>query len=363
VREYLLVGLIGAALVVLAASPVRAWAESHGVMAEIRDRDVHDVPIPRLGGLAMAVGLLAALLVASRLPLLSSVFTGTEDMQAVASGALLIVALGAADDRWGLDAVTKLAGQTVAAAVMALQGIQLVWLPLPGRTLVLDPLTGSLVAVVIVLVVVNAVNFIDGLDGLAAGIIGIGASATFVFSYALSVQNGIDRALTPSLLSAALVGICAGFLVHNFNPARIFMGDTGSMLIGLLLAASTISLTGRVDYQLFDGLEAFPTLLPLLLPFAVLAVPFLDLVLAVLRRTRSGRSPFTADKQHLHHRLLELGHSQRRAVLLMYAWTALVAYGALAIAFLPSVAALVGIAVATVLLLVAVRGPRETVAA
>jgi UDP-GlcNAc:undecaprenyl-phosphate GlcNAc-1-phosphate transferase len=246
---------------------------------------------------------------------------------------------------------------------MALQGIQLVWLPLPGRTLVLDPLAGSLLAVIIVLIVVNAVNFIDGLDGLAAGIIGIGASATFVFSYTLSVQNGIDRALTPSLISAALVGICVGFLVHNFHPARIFMGDSGSMLIGLLLAASTISLTGRVDYDLFGGLEVFPTLLPLLLPLAVLAVPFLDLVLAVLRRTRAGRSPFTADKQHLHHRLLELGHSQRRAVLLMYAWTALIAYGALALAFLPGVTAVGGIALAAAVLLVAIRGPRETVAA
>ena len=362
-REYLLVAFIAVVTVMLTAGLVRQIAERRGVLAEVRDRDVHDVPVPRLGGAAMLAGLFACVVVASQLPLLSSVFAEGDDIRALLSGAALIAALGAADDRWGLDALTKLCGQAFAAGVMVVQGIQLVWLPLPGETIALDPLTGSVVAIVIVLVVVNAVNFVDGLDGLAAGIVAIAASATFGFSYLLSVQNGIERALTPTLISAALVGLCAGFLMHNFFPARIFMGDTGSMLIGLLLAASTISLTGRVDYQLFDGVQLFPALLPVLLPLAVLAVPFLDLGLAVLRRTRAGRSPFTADKQHLHHRLLELGHSQRRAVLLMYAWTALIAYGALALSFLPIGPALAGVGLAVVALIALIRAPRETVPA
>jgi UDP-GlcNAc:undecaprenyl-phosphate GlcNAc-1-phosphate transferase len=129
-----------------------------------------------------------------------------------------------------------------------------------------------------------------------------------------------------------LAGACLGFLPHNFNPARIFMGDAGSMLIGLMLSASVLSLTGQVNYSLLEPAAAsFPVLLPLLLPFAVLAVPFVDLLLAVVRRTRAGRSPFAPDKAHLHHRLLEIGHSHTRAVLIMYFWTALLAFGAVAV--------------------------------
>ena len=194
-----------------------------------------------------------------------------------------------------------------------------------------------------VVVTVNAINFVDGLDGLAAGVVGISAGAFFVFSYILAVQHDADHAATPLLISAVLVGVCAGFLVHNFNPARIFMGDSGSMLIGLLLASCTITLTGRVDSARSATVNVvLPVLLPLLLPLAVLAVP----VGRPAARGRSagpgpGRSPFAPDKQHLHHRLLEIGHSQRRAVLIMYGWTALIAYGAVGLAVLP-----VGLAVA-----------------
>ena len=130
--------------------------------------------------------------------------------------------------------------------------------------------------------------------------------------------------------------MCAGFLPHNLNPARIFMGDTGSMLIGLLLRRSVITLVGQLDPNVVPGPTFVPALLPILLPLAVMAVPLLDMVLAVVRRTRAGRSPFAPDKQHLHHRLLELGHSQRRAVLLMYGWTGLLAFTAVGLAFVPT---------------------------
>ncbi|MCW2713982.1 MAG: wecA, partial [Frankiales bacterium] len=161
------------------------------------------------------------------------------------------------------------------------------------------------------------------------------ALAFFTFSYSLSTglfTSGVgqDRISSPTLIAAVLAGACLGFLPHNFNPARIFMGDSGSMLIGLMLAASVTSLTGQFTYANLPAGGSLPVLLPLLLPFAVLAVPFVDLLLAVVRRTRAGRSPFAPDKAHLHHRLMEIGHSHTRAVLIMYFWTALLAFGAVA---------------------------------
>lgn len=357
-REYLLTLLVAAAVTYLTAGLVRAFAVRWGVFAEIRDRDVHDTLTPRLGGVAMYLGLAAALLVAGKLPLLRSVFEGSDEVRALMTGATLICLLGAADDKWGLDALTKMAGQAVAAGVMALQGLVLLWLPWPGQTIALDPVTGTLLTILIVVGVVNAINFVDGLDGLAAGIVAIAASAFFVFSYLLSVENASDRALTPSLISAVIVGVCLGFLLHNFNPALIFMGDAGSMLLGLLLAASTIALTGRVDYRAFSSTDLAPALLPLLLPLAAISLPFIDVLLAVVRRTRARRSPFAPDKRHLHHRLLEIGHSHRRAVELMYAWTFVLAYGVLALALLPLGVALTLCAAGFAGLVLFVRWPR-----
>ncbi|MFZ0324393.1 MAG: MraY family glycosyltransferase, partial [Actinomycetes bacterium] len=341
----------------VAVPVVRWWAVRHNVMAEVRDRDVHDIPIPRLGGLAMFVGFAAGMLLASKLPLLSEVFQQSRDAIAVLSGATLITALGAADDIWGLDALTKLAGQVLAAGVMVVQGVQLLWLPFGGVT-VLDFQTSVIVTVLVVVVTVNAINFIDGLDGLAAGIVGIGSLAFFSFSYFLSVTNGIDRATTAALLTVILAGLCIGFLPHNFNPARIFMGDSGSMLSGLLLSAAVITLTGKVDPYAIGDAALLPALMPLLLPFAVLAIPFVDLLLAVFRRTRAGRSPFAADKEHLHHRLLQIGHTQRQAVLVMYLWAAALALGSAVAAFAgTSVGLIVGLGVALVAVVVT-RNPR-----
>jgi UDP-GlcNAc:undecaprenyl-phosphate GlcNAc-1-phosphate transferase len=331
VREYLLVLLASAAITYVTVPVVRWYAVRWNVMAEIRDRDVHDIPIPRLGGVAMYLGFLAGMLVASQLGFVSAVFTDSGDAWAVITGGTLIFLVGVVDDIWGLDALTKAAGQIIAAGVMVLQGVQLLWLPFNGVTVL--PYNASVIFTVLLIVVtVNAINFVDGLDGLAAGIIGIGSLAFFAFAYLLSVDQGIDRATTAALLSSVLAGICAGFLPHNFNPARIFMGDSGSMLAGLLLSASVITLTGKIDPYSVES-TLLPALMPLLLPFAVLAVPLVDLLLAVVRRTRARRSPFAPDKQHLHHRLLEIGHSQRQAVLVMYLWASALAVGAATAAF------------------------------
>ena len=336
-REYLLCLMAAAAVTYLTAPLARVVARRWGAMAAVRDRDVHDTPTPRLGGLAMCAGLLAGLLLASKLPLMSAVFEdGAGVPLALLSGVAIIVALGLIDDRWGLAAPTKLAGQVLAASVMALQGITVIWLPI-GGTLVLDPVTSVLLTVLVVLVCINAINMVDGLDGLAAGIVAVAAIAFFAYSYLLSVEVGFERATMATLVSALLAGMCLGFLPHNLFPARVFMGDTGSMMLGLLLAAGIITLSGQVDPSAIEGGTLLPALLPILLPVAVMAVPLLDLGLAVLRRTRRGRSPFAPDKQHMHHRLLEVGHSQRRAVALMYGLTAVIAGTAVALAFVPVV--------------------------
>ena len=357
-REYLLCLLAAAAVTYLTVPLSRKLALRWGALAEVRDRDVHDKPTPRLGGLAMFAGLAVGLLLASKLPLMSTVFVdGARIPLALLSGAAIIVLLGVIDDRWSLAAPTKFAGQVLAASVMAVQGIAIIWLPI-GGTLVLDPVTSVLLTVLVVLVTINAINMVDGLDGLAAGIVGIAAIAFFAYSYLLSVEIGFERATMATLISALLAGMCLGFLPHNVFPARIFMGDTGSMLLGLLLAASIITLSGQVDPSAIEGGTLLPALLPILLPLAVMAVPLLDLALAVVRRTRRGRSPFAPDKQHMHHRLLEVGHSQRRAVLLMYGLAAVIAGTAVALAFVPVGYALLILASGMALLITAVIWPR-----
>jgi UDP-GlcNAc:undecaprenyl-phosphate GlcNAc-1-phosphate transferase len=199
--------------------------------------------------------------------------------------------------------------------------------------------------VLIVLVVINAVNFIDGMDGLAAGIVAISGIAFFAFAYLLAVDYGFSRAGVPSLTTAVLVGICLGFLPHNLNPAKIFMGDSGSMFLGLLLSAAAITLTGQVDPNAISAESLGPTLLPLLLPFAVLAIPFLDLLLAVGRRVKAGRSPFAPDNEHLHHRLLSAGNSTNKTALILYLWTATIAFPVTVLAFAPWWVALITVIV------------------
>lgn len=334
-REYLLVFLVAAAVTYLLTVIAREIALRTGAVAQVRDRDVHDEPVPYLGGLAMLGGLVAAYLVARELPFLSNsgpfVF---RDAGIVLVAGAMICAVGVLDDLFELDALTKLGGQVLAAGFLIYSGIQYTYFTqTDGIVFSFDPSQGALLTGFVVVATVNAVNFVDGLDGLAAGVVAIGAVSFFIFCYKLTSLNDAPRATTAALLSAALAGACIGFLPHNFHPARLFMGDSGSMLIGLVLSASAVTLSGQFSpadiSQGASGSQAslLPTLLPVLLPISILIVPLLDLVLAIGRRGLAGRSPFAPDKQHLHHRLLEIGHSQRRAVLIMWMWAGLVAFG------------------------------------
>ncbi|MFD4510142.1 MraY family glycosyltransferase [Streptomyces sp. NPDC058457] len=339
-REYLLTLCITAAVTYLLTGPVRKFAIVAGAMPEIRARDVHREPTPRLGGIAMFFGLCAGLLVADHMSNLNEVFENSNEPRALLSGAALIWLIGVLDDKFEIDALIKLGGQMIAAGVMVMQGLTILWLPVPlVGTVALTPWQGTLLTVALVVITINAVNFVDGLDGLASGMVCIAAAAFFMYAYRIWYSYGIEAAAPATLFSAILMGMCLGFLPHNMHPARIFMGDSGSMLIGLVLAAGAISVTGQVDpdaMKLFAGSERntvhqmVPVYIPLLLPLTIIAVPAADLVLAIVRRTWRGQSPFAADRGHLHHRLLEVGHSHSRAVLIMYFWAALIAFGALA---------------------------------
>ncbi|MGA5517707.1 MraY family glycosyltransferase [Streptomyces pseudogriseolus] len=338
-REYLLTLCITAAVTYLLTGPVRKFAIVAGAMPEIRARDVHREPTPRLGGIAMFFGLCAGLLVADHLTNLSTLFENSNEPRALLSGAALIWLIGVLDDKFEIDALIKLGGQMIAAGVMVMQGLTILWLPIPGvGSVALTQWQGTLLTVALVVITINAVNFVDGLDGLAAGMVCIAAAAFFLYAYRIWYSYGIEAAAPATLFAAILMGMCLGFLPHNMHPARIFMGDSGSMLIGLVLAAGAISVTGQVDpdaLKLFAGSEkeavhqTVPVYIPLLLPLTIIAVPAADLILAIVRRTWRGQSPFAADRGHLHHRLLEIGHSHSRAVLIMYFWSALIAFGAL----------------------------------
>jgi UDP-GlcNAc:undecaprenyl-phosphate GlcNAc-1-phosphate transferase len=331
-REYLITLLISAALCYLITPLVRTQAIRFGAVAGIRERDIHSTPTARWGGVAMWAAMTLTFLIVGNLPLVGKSFG--HEAQGIFLASTAIVLLGMADDRFELDALTKLAGQVFIAGILLIYGIQILWLPING-VITLPPSIGQLLTVLIVLVVVNAVNFIDGMDGLAAGVVAISGIAFFAFAYLLAVDYGFSRAGAPSLITAVLIGICLGFLPHNLSPAKIFMGDSGSMLLGLLLSVSAITLTGQVDPNAISAEKLGPTLLPLLLPFAVLAIPFLDLVLAVSRRVKAGKSPFAPDNLHLHHRLLNAGNSTGQTVLIVYLWTATIAFPVTVLAFAP----------------------------
>jgi UDP-GlcNAc:undecaprenyl-phosphate GlcNAc-1-phosphate transferase len=336
-REYILVLLIGVAVTFCAAGPCRSLALRTGAVALVRRRDVHDHPMPYFGGLAMLIGLAAAFLIAARMPLLSRYPIVTRDSLVVLMAAVVICAVGVIDDLVDLSPLLKIAGQILAAGVLVLGGVRMLWVPWQGGIIALDPIAGVAITVFVVFVCANAINLSDGLDGLAAGIVAIGGMAFFIYAYWLTVEEDLVRATTAGLITVAMVGICLGYLPHNFFPAKMFMGDSGAMLLGLLFAASTISLTGQIDpTAISDPTGLIAAYMPLVMPLMALALPLLDLVLAYGRRTWKGVWWFVADKQHLHHRLLQRGHSQRRAVGLMYFWTALLAFSAMAVGMWPS---------------------------
>lgn len=339
-REYLLVCLVSAAITYLLTALVRRVAFGIGAVAVPRVRDVHSVVMPRMGGVAMYCGVVGGMLLAHQLPVLRRALIYSLDPYAVLIGGGVIVIVGILDDRFELDSWTKLAGQVTSAGILALLGLQFLdlWVPwggsggIVGSQVILDQNSGGILTVLLVAGMTNAMNFVDGLDGLAAGIGLITACA--VCAYSLVLLQGTDgsvQSYPPALIAACLAGACLGFLPHNFQPARIFMGDSGSMLIGLMLAAASISASGKINLNNTGPRSELAVLSPLLVVVAVLFVPMLDMLMAIVRRTRRGVAVFSADKMHLHHRMLEIGHSQRRAVLLIYLWAAVIAFGAVAL--------------------------------
>src|ERR1700684_196864 len=330
-RDYALVLLVSAAVTYLLTPLVRRGAVATHAMHAPRPRDTHTKPTPLLGGVAMYGGLVAGRFLASRLTFLQDPFqaAGSKTAAGLLLAGGLAVVVGFIDDRWGLGAVSKLAAQVAAGGILVWSGQSLPWLPTPGGGVFsLEPDLSLTLTILIVVITINAINFIDGLDGLAAGITAVAALSFLVYSYTLIRTIGATSQSLPAVSSALLAGMCLGFLPHNFFPARIFMGDIGSMLLGLLLAYGPISSTASLAPALLtnyghNALNRFPTLLPLLVPAAIFAIPYADLMFAIIRQPRGGKPLMAADRQHLHHRLLNIGHSYRQSVLLMYLWAAL----------------------------------------
>ncbi|ARU45971.1 MraY family glycosyltransferase [Corynebacterium silvaticum] len=361
-RELALVILVAAALTYLTTGIVRYSMVRSGRMGEIRERDVHTQPKPRLGGVAMFTGFLGAVFLADQFPALTRGFQPiTPEMSAVIWAGVVIVTVGIIDDLYELDAITKLFGQILGSIVMSILGLtwSLLYVPFGGgTTVILDQVASTIVTVLFTVTLINAINFVDGLDGLAAGLGMIAGLSILVFSMTvLHDQGGMVSAYPPAIIAAALVGMCAGFLPHNFEPARIFMGDSGSMLIGLLLAAASTSASGKIDMSLYGTVDVIALMSPIIVVAAAVFVPMLDLVMAVVRRVHKGQSPFSADKMHLHHRLLSLGHTHRRVVLVLYLWVSVVAFGAVSFSVVPPIASVIGIVIAMFVAFLATRGP------
>jgi UDP-GlcNAc:undecaprenyl-phosphate GlcNAc-1-phosphate transferase len=328
-RFYLLVALVSAVVTFGLSWVIYKLSHRYRLYPKIRERDVHTRPTPRLGGIAMFLGIVIAVAVASQISWFRLVFAEPQQVWAILGAALIIVLIGVADDIWDLDWLTKLAGQIIAAGLLAWQGVQIVSLPIGGLTIGSSGMS-LVITILAIVLVMNAINFIDGLDGLVAGVALIANGVFFVYSYLLAQETSpTDYFNLASLITAVLIGACAGFLPLNFHPAKLFMGDAGALLVGLLMATSAISVTGQIDPATLGRSQLLPAFLPILLPFAILVIPLLDFCLAVFRRLRAGKSPFSADRQHLHHRLLDMGHTHLQAVLIFYSWTAVISIGCL----------------------------------
>lgn len=349
-RVYLLVALVACAGTFLIVPAVRLLAIKFGVFTPVRDRDVHDHPIARLGGLAMFAGFLFTLAVFSREPFVNEILLKNSEIIGIVLGATTIVVVGFVDDVWDIDWITKLLGQILAAGLMAWKGVQIITIPVGGLTII-SPTMSLVLTVLFVVACMNAVNFVDGIDGLAAGVLGIGAIGLFFYAYGLTrATNPADYSSLACIVLAATIGMCIGFLIHNFHPASVFMGDTGAMILGLLVAGSTIILTGQIDPMSLNQRELFPVFVPILLPFAALIFPLADMCMAVVRRVSAGKSPTSADGIHIHHRLIKAAAgSQRRAVGTLYVWAAAVTVPVVSLLYVRSVYSLIMLVIAIVI--------------
>ena len=353
-RVYLFIALVAACATYLFTPIVRHLAIRLGAVGEVRKRDVHTIPTPRMGGLAMLCGFLTAMLFASRLDFLQGVFRQNHQAWIVMAGAILICLLGIADDVWDLDWMLKLAGQLLIAVFVAWGGLQIIALPI-GSLVTASPTISIAITALLIVVSINAVNFVDGLDGLAAGIVAIGGIAFGIYSYILA-RTSPSYASMATLLDIAMVGICVGFLLHNWHPAKLFMGDSGSMLLGYLITCASIVMTGRLPATVSTSIY-LPAFMPVLLPILVLFLPVLDMMMAIVRRLRKGQSPMHPDRMHLHHRMLRIGHSVRGAVLILWGWAALIAFGSIMLLFFTPWHVFIVFAGAAVILTIATMAP------
>lgn len=299
-----------------------------GAVVEPGDRRIHTRPTPTLGGLAMFGGFLAGLGTAAISGAFDDVFSSRSTVLGVTVASAVMLVGGAIDDLREVSAPAKLAGMILAGSVLTVAGVTIVNVPIPfvGFT-VLAPDLAVVASVLWVVVMANAVNLVDGLDGLAAGIVTIAAAAFLVYSLRLERLGSIDVGNIGPLVAAIVIGMCVGFLPWNFHPARIFMGDSGALMLGLLLAASTIAVGGQSDDSQTGNSWFF--FAPLVIPLVILGVPLLDMAFAILRRATRRTGLATADKDHLHHRLLRLGHGHRRSVLILWGFSALLSAFAL----------------------------------
>ena len=290
--EYFVPFLIALIVAYVLTPGVKKLAIKVGAVDKPNARKVHTHAIPRLGGLAIYVGFMAAVLFC--VPV-------RHELLGLLLGCTAIVALGIWDDICNIPAKVKLVGQIVAACIPIAFGIQIEWLTNPfGTLIVLPELVAIPVTIFWIIGFTNTVNLIDGLDGLAAGVSFIASVSMFLLAYTMNQY-------LPAMIIVAMAGAALGFLQYNFNPAKIFMGDTGSMLLGYTMAVAAVL-----------GLVKTAATIALVVPLIALGLPILDTLFAIIRRKMSGVPIFQPDKGHLHHRLLALGMSQKQAVLIMY---------------------------------------------
>jgi UDP-GlcNAc:undecaprenyl-phosphate GlcNAc-1-phosphate transferase len=321
IAAYLAVALVGAVVTLIANRPARVISMRAGYTALPDERKVHQRVTPYGGGGAMLVGFCLALLFAFLIPSLRSVITSSHEMLGVLLAAGVIFVVGVVDDFREMSAPAKVAGQFLAASVLYFSGVTMYQLKLPfAGFVVLGPSILPIITAVWVFALCNAINLIDGLDGLAAGIVAIASGTLCVYGLRLETLGLLPVTNIGPLVAALTCGICVGFLRDNFHPAKLFMGDAGALMLGLLMSASTMVIGGRTPPA--SGVTFF-FFAPLFIPVFILGVPLIDAVWAFARRTASGQGFHTPDKNHIHHRLMRLGHGHRRTVIILWAWTAL----------------------------------------
>jgi len=356
---YLLVGAVAAVVTFVVTPIVRWFATRVGWVYEPNERTVHTTPLPDVGGIAMFVGFIAAFGLSRLMNGFDPLYARNSEPLGVLIAAAVIFLVGLLDDVRDLSAPAKVIGTVLAGWVLVDFGVHMFFFRLPFLdVVVLSSDWIPLVTVLWILGMSQAINLIDGLDGLAAGIVAIAAFSFFLYSQHLSEQGLLLEPNIGPLIAIITVGVCIGFLPHNFNPAKIFMGDSGALFLGLLMAVSTSVVGGREapGAETESAGQAFFFLAPLFIPLFILGVPILDTLWAIIRRARSGTGLATADKGHLHHRLMEMGHGQRRSVLILWGWTALLSAFVLypvitdsGVSYIPVGAGMLGLALYTVL--------------